>query len=89
MVKIKLLSNQQKLLLVILKNQKKNNKLFANNAKVIIGSRLPAKKSENLEYIEYKGKNFLEKFLKDLLARNISSILVEGGQKTLKYIYCK
>ena len=44
---------------------------------------MPAKKSENLEYIEYKGKNFLEKFLQDLLARNISSILVEGGQKTL------
>ena len=28
-------------------------------------------------------KNFLEEFLKDLLDRNISSILVEGGQKTL------
>ena len=32
---------------------------------------------------EYKGKNFLGKFLQDLLARDISSILVEGGQKTL------
>ena len=28
-------------------------------------------------------KNFLEEFLQDLLDRNISSILVEGGQKTL------
>ena len=65
------------------KNSKKNNKLFASNAKVIVGSRLSAKKSKNLEYIEYVEKNFLEKFLKDLLSRNISSILVEGGQKTL------
>jgi len=65
------------------KKSKKNNKLFASNAKVIVGSRLSAKKSKNLEYIEYVEKNFLEKFLKDLLSRNISSILVEGGQKTL------
>ena len=72
-----------KIIIGNLKKSKKNNKLFSNNAKVIIGSRLPAKQFENLEYIEYKGKNFLEKFLKDLLARNISSILVEGGQKTL------
>ena len=33
--------------------------------------------------LEYKKKNFLEEFLQDLLYRNISSILVEGGQKTL------
>ena len=72
-----------KIVLGNFKKSKKNNKLFANNAKIIIGSRLSAKKSENLEYIEYKGKNFLGKFLQDLLARDISSILVEGGQKTL------
>ena len=72
-----------KIVLGSFKKSKKNNKLFANNAKIIIGSRLSAKKSENLEYIEYKGKDFLGKFLQDLLARDISSILVEGGQKTL------
>ena len=44
---------------------------------------MSAKKAENIEYIEYKEKNFLGKFLQDLLARDISSILVEGGQKTL------
>jgi diaminohydroxyphosphoribosylaminopyrimidine deaminase/5-amino-6-(5-phosphoribosylamino)uracil reductase len=36
-----------------------------------------------VEYLEYKKKNFLEEFLQDLLDRNISSILVEGGQRTL------
>ena len=41
------------------------------------------KKSKNVEYLEYKKKNFLEEFLQDLLDRNISSILVEGGQRTL------
>ena len=41
------------------------------------------KKTKNVEYLKYKKKNFLEEFLQDLLDRNISSILVEGGQKTL------
>ena len=78
-----------KIIIGNLKKAKKNNKLFSNNAKVIIGSRNPAKQSKNLEYIEYKEKDFLDKFLKDLLARNISSILVEGGQKTLNTFIAK
>ena len=78
-----------KIIIGNLKKAKKNNKLFLNNAKVIIGSRNSAKQSKNLEYIEYKEKDFLEKFLKDLLARNISSILVEGGQKTLNTFIAK
>ena len=56
---------------------------------MIIGSRNSAKQSKNLEYIEYHEKDFLDKFLKDLLARNISSILVEGGQKTLNTFIAK
>ena len=78
-----------KIIIGNLKKGKKNNKLFSNNAKVIIGSRNSAKQSKNLEYIEYKEKDFLDKFLKDLLARNISSILVEGGQKTLNTFIAK
>jgi len=81
--KNQIIEQPTKIIIGNLKKSKKNKKLFRNNAKIIIGSRLSAKKYKNLEYIEYKGKNFLEKFLKDLLARNISSILVEGGQKTL------
>ncbi|MBD63327.1 MAG: riboflavin biosynthesis protein RibD [Gammaproteobacteria bacterium] len=72
-----------KIIIGNLKKSKENNKLFSNNAKVIVGSKLVAKKFKNLEYIQYKEKNFLEKFLKDLLAKNITSILVEGGQNTL------
>ena len=78
-----------KIIIGNLKKAKKNNKLFSNNAKVIIGSRNSAKQSKNLEYIEYHEKDFLDKFLKDLLARNISSILVEGGQKTLNTFIAK
>ena len=78
-----------KIIIGYLKKSKKNNKLFSNNAKVIIGSRNSAKQSKNLEYIEYHEKDFLDKFLKDLLARNISSILVEGGQKTLNTFIAK
>ena len=62
---------------------KKVSKIFAGNSKIIIASKQFAKKSKNAEYLEYRKKNFLEEFLKDLLDRNISSILVEGGQKTL------
>ncbi len=72
-----------KIILGNLKKSKKVNKIFAGNSKIIIGSMQSAKKSKNVEYLEYKKKNFLEEFLQDLLDRNISSILVEGGQKTL------
>jgi len=72
-----------KIILGSLKRSKKVSKIFAGNSKIIIGSKQSAKKSKNVEYLEYKKKNFLEEFLQDLLDRNISSILVEGGQKTL------
>ena len=87
--KNKTIEQPVKIIIGNLKKAKKNNKLFSNNAKVIIGSRNSAKQSKNLEYIEYKEKDFLDKFLKDLLARNISSILVEGGQKTLNTFIAK
>ena len=72
-----------KIILGNLKQSKKVSKIFSSNAKIIVGSRQSAKKSKNVEYLEYKKKNFIEEFLQDLLDRNISSILVEGGQKTL------
>src|SRR6056300_266406 len=72
-----------KIILGNLKKSKKVSNIFSKNAKIIIGSSQQVKKSNNVEYLEYKKKNFLEDFLKDLLDRNISSILVEGGQKTL------
>ena len=72
-----------KIILGNLKKSKKVSKIFSGNAKIIIGSRQSAKKSKTVEYLEYKKKNFLKEFLQDLLDRNISSILVEGGQKTL------
>ena len=72
-----------KIILGNLKKSKKVSKIFSGNAKIIVGSRQSAKKSQTVEYLEYKKKNFLKEFLQDLLDRNISSILVEGGQKTL------
>ena len=72
-----------KIILGSLKKSKKVSNIFSKNAKIIIGSSQQVKKSNNVEYLKYKKKNFLEDFLKDLLDRNISSILVEGGQKTL------
>jgi diaminohydroxyphosphoribosylaminopyrimidine deaminase/5-amino-6-(5-phosphoribosylamino)uracil reductase len=72
-----------KIILGNLKKSKKVSKIFSGNAKIIVGSRQSAKKSKTVEYLEYKKKNFLKEFLQDLLDRNISSILVEGGQKTL------
>ncbi len=72
-----------KIILGNLQKSKKINNIFTNNSKIIVGSRLSVRESENVEYLEYKQKHFLTKFLKDLLERDISSILVEGGQKTL------
>jgi len=72
-----------KIILGNLKKSKKVNKIFSNNSKIIVGSRLSARQSENVEYLKYKQRNFLKEFLQDLLVRDISSILVEGGQKTL------
>ena len=72
-----------KIVLGSLNRSKKVSKIFAGNSKIIIASKQFTKKSKNVEYLEYRKKNFLEEFLQDLLDRNISSILVEGGQKTL------
>ena len=72
-----------KIVLGSLNRSKKVSKIFAGNSKIIIASNQLAKKSRNVEYLKYRKKNFLEEFLQDLLDRNISSILVEGGQKTL------
>ena len=72
-----------KIILGCLKKSIKTRKLFEGSEKIIIGSKLPAKKSKNIEYLEYEKKDFLDKFMQDLFHRNISSILVEGGQKTL------
>ena len=72
-----------KIILGYVKKSNKVSKIFTNNSKTIVGSRLSARQSKNVEYLEYKQKNFLKEFLKDLLARDITSILVEGGQKTL------
>jgi diaminohydroxyphosphoribosylaminopyrimidine deaminase/5-amino-6-(5-phosphoribosylamino)uracil reductase len=58
-------------------------KVFAKNARVIIGSRQCGFVKKNVEHLQYKNKNFLKAFMGDLLARDISSVLVEGGQETL------
>ena len=58
-------------------------KIFAKNAKVITGSRKSGLVKNNVEHLQYKNKNFLNAFMGDLLARDISSVLVEGGQETL------
>ncbi|MBT3852138.1 MAG: bifunctional diaminohydroxyphosphoribosylaminopyrimidine deaminase/5-amino-6-(5-phosphoribosylamino)uracil reductase RibD [Gammaproteobacteria bacterium] len=72
-----------KIILGSLKKSTKTKKLFAGSEKIIIGSKLPAKKIKNVEYLKYEKKDFLDRFMQDLLQRNISSILVEGGQQTL------
>tara|TARA_A100000164_G_C21865501_1_gene752331 strand:+ start:54 stop:1166 length:1113 start_codon:yes stop_codon:yes gene_type:complete len=78
-----LIEQPVKIILGNLKKSKEVNKIFSKNSKVIIGSRILAKNAKDIEYIKYKKKNFLEEFMQDLLKKDISSILVEGGQKTL------
>ena len=72
-----------KIILGNLIDSKSAKNLFAKNAKVIVGSRGVGFKKRNMEHIQYQHKNFLENFMQDLLARGITSILVEGGQETM------
>lgn len=72
-----------KIILGNLTNPKSAKNIFANKAKVIIGSSQKGFKKKNMEHIQYQHKNFLQGFMEDLLARDITSILVEGGQETL------
>ena len=81
--KIDSIEQPVKIILGNLKKSKKVNKIFSKNSKVIIGSKMLAKNNNDIEYIKYEKKNFLEEFMYDLYKKGISSILVEGGQKTL------
>ena len=72
-----------KIILGNLLTSSKSKKIFSKNARVIIGSQKSTGKKKNVEYLHYKNKDFLQAFMQDLLAKNISSILVEGGQETL------
>ncbi len=72
-----------KIIIGDIKKASEAKKIFANNAKVITGSRKSGFVKNNVEHLQYKNKNFLNAFMADLLARDISSVLVEGGQETL------
>ena len=58
-------------------------KIFSKNAKVIIASRKSGFVKKNVEHLQYRSRDFLKALMYDLLARDISSVLVEGGQETL------
>jgi riboflavin biosynthesis pyrimidine reductase len=84
--KFKLLSMKGKYITNLrthIKKASEAQKIFAKNAKVITGSRKSGFVKNNVEHLQYKNKNFLNAFMADLLARDISSVLVEGGQETL------
>ena len=72
-----------KIILGNLTHLKSAKNIFSNNAKVITASCSKGLSKRNLEHIQYQPKNFLQNLMKDLLERNVTSILVEGGQKTL------
>jgi diaminohydroxyphosphoribosylaminopyrimidine deaminase/5-amino-6-(5-phosphoribosylamino)uracil reductase len=72
-----------KIIIGHIKKASEAKKIFANNAKVITCSRKSGFVKNNVEHLQYKNKNFLNTFMADLLARDISSVLVEGGQETL------
>ncbi|MDA9652952.1 bifunctional diaminohydroxyphosphoribosylaminopyrimidine deaminase/5-amino-6-(5-phosphoribosylamino)uracil reductase RibD [Pseudomonadota bacterium] len=72
-----------KIIIGDLKKAADAKKIFANNARVITGSRKSGFVKKNVEHLQYKNKNFLSAFMADLFARDISSVLVEGGQETL------
>lgn len=58
--------------------------IFSDDAPTIIFNRLKNEKKENIEWIKINETN-VELILKELYTRNILSVFVEGGSRTLQY----
>ena len=72
-----------KIILGNLQINEKKQKIFSSKSRIIIGSRHSVKQLKTIQHLKYKKREFLEEFIQDLLKMDISSILVEGGPKTL------
>ena len=64
----------------------RNAKLFAADQKVIVYTNNHSRVDKHINYVSIDfSNNGLEKILSDLYHKNIQSVLVEGGAKTLQY----
>ena len=64
----------------------RNAKLFAADQKVIVYTNNHSRVDEHINYLSIDfSNNGLEQILSDLYLKNIQSVLVEGGAKTLQY----
>lgn len=61
-----------------------SSKVFNREAKTIIYNVLKSASEENHQYVQLPKGNFLQNMLLSLYEKNIQSVLVEGGAKTLQ-----
>lgn len=61
-----------------------SSKVFNREAKTFIYNVLKNASEENHQYIQLQKKKFLQKMLLSLYEKNVQSVLVEGGAKTLQ-----
>jgi len=57
--------------------------ILSGGTAVIVAANQFARKIKNAECIQYKKKDFLAELMNELLTKDITSVLVEGGAKTL------
>lgn len=78
-------AGEDPLRLVIDKSLRLSTKLhlFDRSQETIVYNGLIAKKEKNLEYIKVEGEDYLPEILKDLYARKIQSVIIEGGSALL------
>ena len=63
-------------------NREKN--VFNKDATTIIFNSLINKKEKNIEFIKINEKNNLDEILRKLYEKDIQSIIIEGGKKTIE-----
>jgi diaminohydroxyphosphoribosylaminopyrimidine deaminase/5-amino-6-(5-phosphoribosylamino)uracil reductase len=63
---------------------KENINLYSDDAPTIIFNRLKDEKKDNIEWVKIK-ETSTKTILEELYKRNITSIMVEGGSRTLQY----
>lgn len=59
-------------------------KIFNKESETIIFNSIKNEKAENINYIQIKGTDFIQKMLTELFNLNIQSVIIEGGPKTLQ-----
>lgn len=76
--------NPLRVVLDLNKELNKTTQLFNDNIKTIIVNSKTAEKLDHIEYVKFNKKELLRNLMQFLYKRNIQSIIIEGGKKTIE-----